>query len=273
MEVAFKEISRWILPAAITPPSIKGILVLIILASVWLMIFSLYQKKKKLSPKNTFITNLPTFPCLLIIFILTYVILLLIIISFFDARLYPTSRILLPTYIFYLILFITLLQDILNIIDKTRLLRILLICFYCTLTGTYIIRGIVAADTIHNNGKGYSSNQWRNSAIIEKIRKMPSDAVIYSNGPDAIYILTGRKNTYFIPQKVNNITLKLKNNYDSELLNMKKKIQKNNGILVYFKQIRWRWYIPNEEELIKKLPLKQVVNNSSESIYKVKNEN
>ena len=45
---------------------------------------------------------------------------------------------------------------------------------------------------MRRHGLGYSASPWRNSALIELARKLPDDVLIYSNAPDALYLLTGR---------------------------------------------------------------------------------
>ena len=43
------------------------------------------------------------------------------------------------------------------------------------------------------NGAGYSTNKWRLSPILKYIKNNPLNGKIYSNAPDAVYILSGIK--------------------------------------------------------------------------------
>jgi hypothetical protein len=50
---------------------------------------------------------------------------------------------------------------------------------------------------------------------------------------------------------------------------MRADLRENNGILVYFSTIDWRFYLPSEAELKSQLPLKVVVSAPDGTIYKV----
>src|SRR3546814_12102551 len=50
----------------------------------------------------------------------------------------------------------------------------------------------------NRHGRGYAEMAWRYSPTVAAVRKLPPNAIIFSNGPDAINYLTGR-HTRFIP--------------------------------------------------------------------------
>jgi hypothetical protein len=44
----------------------------------------------------------------------------------------------------------------------------------------------------------YSNADWLRSATMQQVRDLPADATVFSNAPDAVYMLAGRS-TYEIP--------------------------------------------------------------------------
>ena len=89
---------------------------------------------------------------------------------------------------------------------------------------------------------------------------------IYTNGADAIYIHTW-KPARFLPRKIDPCSRKINYNYLSELSAMKKDLENQKGVLVYFKALAWRWYFPSEEELRKRLPLRLLFRTPYGSVY------
>jgi len=45
----------------------------------------------------------------------------------------------------------------------------------------------------HSRGMGYSNDSWRSNALVEMVRSLPGDIPVYSNGYDALFLLTRRE--------------------------------------------------------------------------------
>jgi hypothetical protein len=45
---------------------------------------------------------------------------------------------------------------------------------------------------VHRTGQGYASTSWTDNALIVRVRTLTPAAHLFSNGNDAIYLLTGR---------------------------------------------------------------------------------
>jgi hypothetical protein len=139
------------------------------------------------------------------------------------------------------------------------------------LAGNYMKTSIKWVADFHQNGSGYSGKAWVESELIHKVRALPSGTLIYTNGPDAIYILTGRP-AYSIPHKIIVKNRKTNKNYLTELKKMEERLKTQRGVLVYFYRQRGRWYLPAEEELKAKLPLVLKDTGGDGLIYAVKYE-
>jgi len=46
--------------------------------------------------------------------------------------------------------------------------------------------------TSHLEGIGWSSAKWHRSALMDQVRALPDDTVVYSNAPDGVYLHTAR---------------------------------------------------------------------------------
>lgn len=97
---------------------------------------------------------------------------------------------------------------------------------------------------------------------------MHPEILIFLNGPDAIYFITG-KLARPVTNRVSPLSRKINDKFESELALMKQQLQRRNGILVYFNTIAWRWYLPTEDKLQDLLPLRLIVRASDGGIYKI----
>jgi hypothetical protein len=120
----------------------------------------------------------------------------------------------------------------------------------------------------HENGRWYTGKQWQTSNILKIVRSLPQDIFLYSNGNDAIELLT-RKKSFRIPAVENPGTVTKNMEFDSQLQAMVKKLKATNGVLVYFNLIKWRWYLPTSEYLYENLPLRIIYQGSDGAVFQV----
>ena len=78
--------------------------------------------------------------------------------------------------------------------------------------------------------------------------------VIYSNAPDAIWLITGR-DARMIPKKELFIDLKPNPNFQRDMNKMAEALRSGHAVLVYFDGVS-RPYLPPEEEILSSIPLK-----------------
>ncbi len=159
---------------------------------------------------------------------------------------------------------------------KKSFLRVGLISAALFFGITYLGRGMQWGHSTWDKGLGYASPAWSQSETLRKIAGLPAGVPVYSNGMDAVYILTGRPSSpipakeHYMKIHVSDPAGRAMTNYESELEKMKKVLQEQDGILAYFKNIGWRWYYPTEAELAERLSLFPVETLSDGVLYKVK---
>lgn len=136
-------------------------------------------------------------------YILIYVLFVIILSSVSSLDPIP-YRYLAPVYIIFICLVFILLEiasEWLN--EKIRIKNfgkyvVILLClawYLYAITNNYTDIMFTAT-----NGAGYSSNNWRLSPILKYIKNNPLNGKIYSNAPDAVYILSGIK-AEWIPRR------------------------------------------------------------------------
>jgi hypothetical protein len=193
------------------------------------------------------ITTSLAFQILILLFICTYALFLLLSISFIDAATSPDIRILLPLYFFGVIFTVLFIYDVkmfteVKLIWRAILIYVFMLVFHNSI-GTYAL-----ARTIHEDGIWYTHREWRTSEVMEFLCFIPEDIPIYSNGPDVISLLLHRESK-MIPVKIHSTSRLPNQHFIADIAQMNADLQHNKGLVVYFDNITWRWYIPDKDEL------------------------
>ena len=95
---------------------------------------------------------------------------------------------------------------------------------------------------------------------------MRDDLRVFSNAPDALYVLTGRP-ARLIPLKADPFTRRENERFEDDLARLERDIGGRSGVVVYFRWLRWRWYLPSERELVQRLRLGAIVTAREGAIY------
>ena len=101
---------------------------------------------------------------------------------------------------------------------------------------------------LHNEGIGYASSTWRSSACIAYVRSLPDTIPIYSNCPDGIYFLTGRK-SLLIPRTISTYTRCPNPDFVNELDTLRNGVLHKGAVIVYINLVTWRYYLPKLQDL------------------------
>lgn len=211
-------------------------------------------------------------PRLLIIFVVFYAGLLIFTVTFFESDTVFDNRSLLPVHFALLILAPLLTRGLLAGVPKSGSLRLVFVCLALLLAGSYAFRGARWLVQVQADGQGYASRAWKESATIAQIRKLPAGAPIYSNGFDAIYYLTGKR-AQNIPEKIIHGTGRPNAGYEAERQRMSDDLQQHHGVVVYFRTLTERWFLPLESELKSELPLSEIAIAPDGSIYELRPNN
>lgn len=156
-------------------------------------------------------------------------------------------RYLAPVYIIFICLVFCLLEIALEWLNEKVNIQnfgkyvVVLLClawWFYPITNAYSYIMFTA-----KNGIGYSSNSWRLSPILKYIKNNPLSGKIYSNAPDALYILCGIK-AEWSPRR------------EEGFGNLKKKTMPDgNKYLVWLNNVNWRSYLYDINEISHNLGL------------------
>ncbi|MDQ1331247.1 MAG: hypothetical protein QG578_1515 [Thermodesulfobacteriota bacterium] len=182
----FDVITSWIIPS-FSPFHIRLIFTGILFFILISITISKYYKK-----------NSGTINILLIqsVYFLIYALFIIILSSFSSLDPIP-YRYLATVYIIFICLFFMLLETAsewmnekirINNFGKYVIILLCTVWYLSVITNNY--KNVMF--TVRN-GAGYSSNTWRLSPTLKYIKNNPLNGIIFSNAPDAVYIISGIK--------------------------------------------------------------------------------
>jgi len=199
----------------------------------------------------------------------TYLVLLFLTISLFDAQTPVDSRLLAPCYVPSLLFVVSAWMISTRHWQERASVR-----FVAPAVGLLII-GLQLPATLnwlrqhYRQGIGYSSREWQESETIEQLAtKMPS-VLIYSNAPDVVYTLLGRP-AAMIPRRSNTASNMPNASYHAEIEQMRTTVRAANGVIVFFDRVHWRKYLPSATELESSLGLRLVTKTNDGAIYQAR---
>jgi hypothetical protein len=242
-EEAIQTVLQWLCPFP-GPPRAK-VIVLLFIAGI-LTIWYAYRFKSVIKGRDTLTISLK-FQILTLLFLCAYVIFLLFSISFIDIATHLDYRILSPIYTFGVAFVILLIWDI-NKFMNNRLISSIILLYVFTLSCYNATNTHAIASKMHRDGLWYTSWKWRASEVIEFLRFIPEGIPLYSNGPDVISILLGRESK-MIPAKMHSSSRLPNQHFAADMARMSTDLQRDKGLVVYFDNITWRWYLPDKDEL------------------------
>ena len=199
----------------------------------------------------------------------TYVVLLFLTISLFDAQTPVDSRLLAPCYV-PLLLFVVSAWTYSSCRGPERArLRFVAPAVGLLVIGLQLPATLTWLQQHYRKGIGYSSREWQESETIKQLATRMPAAVIYSNGPDVIYALLGRP-AAMIPRKTNTASNLPNPNYRAQLEQMHRTLQAASGVIVFFDRVHWRKYLPSAAELESSLGLRLASETNDGAIYQVR---
>lgn len=256
----------WMIPAEVSFNT-KLMIFLLVVGLIFFIWFT-WTPAKRSEMSRLFPRRIRTLSLLLGIFILAYGLVLVASISFYDPQIPIDNRLLSPVFMACLVLILSSMKGILAAPVSTRTVRIALVILGVTIFLSQLPRTVAWLKLSYDVGLGYASRHWKGSRLIQWVNQMDARAPVFTNGPDVLYLLT-RRPAYMVPSKVRPGTGLSNEHYWSEMEDMKRRIREESGALVYFKKITWRRYLPTEEELQEKLPLRLIVRDEEGYVYQI----
>lgn len=237
-------ISTWLFPVR-DPPFANwiNIIVVAVLGLLSVIVMRRWQQGVREGPQGP-----KVLATLLGLFILSYGLLLLVSISFLDAP--PLdNRILSPAYVALVLFFLCLVPTSVTGLGpkKLRILPLLLGMAFVLFAASQLTQSASWLGQSYEHGVGYASRRWNQSELMKYVKALDPKVPIFTNGPDIIYLLAGRP-AHMFPVRIDPDTGLPNNNYAYELATMRKVLQEERGVVVYFRRVTWRWYLPAESE-------------------------
>jgi hypothetical protein len=102
--------------------------------------------------------------------------------------------------------------------------------------------GSWAADGLTDTGvgrRGLTAEAWRSSRVLDAVAHLPPGVPVYSNAPDAVFLLTGRS-TAFLPAHTDYLSGRRRPAYQAELAAMDDRLAATDGVVVWFRPYAFR---------------------------------
>lgn len=121
---------------------------------------------------------------------------------------------------------------------------------------------------------GYSPSEslrsvnWSASPIMAAVRALPADTVVYTNAPDALYLLTGRA-TASVPETQDFSTLEVNARYRDQLGEMRATLAHRPAVVVYVRGLPRSAFVPSEASLRRALDLRPVDDVRDGAVYRL----
>ncbi|UCG42170.1 MAG: hypothetical protein JSU73_09845 [candidate division WOR-3 bacterium] len=189
-------------------------------------------------------------PLALSIFIPCYLMTVLASITFIDAFIPLDNRLLSPLLPAIVIVVLQLGCRVLQSSSGRRQARLgllVLVGIWLVLWTTQAVSWMVRRS---RDGEWYTSAKWQGSETMAEVRRLHAEAVIYSNVPEAIYLVAGRPASP-IPEVVDHHTGMDNPTYRVEMDSLRAALAGENALVAYFtSEEERRWYMPTMRELM-----------------------
>jgi hypothetical protein len=139
---------------------------------------------------------------------------------------------------------------------KLRVYVIVLICSFW-LTHPVLTAYKYVQRRVHKGAGYFTSVKWKESPLIERIHNQTINGTIYSNAPDAIYILCGI-NANWCPRISENLSV------------LKIKSTQTDNYLVWFNNVFWRSSYYNLKKISLNLELEETERFPDGNIYRIR---
>ncbi len=237
------------------------ILWLALMITGFVLSFSYLRRNKFLDLRQAEI-----FIILMLVVVVSYLAMLSMSLIFFDAQIPVDSRTLSPIYVPSMILLIAL---SIRFVSASRLhIGWLVSTCLALLLAAQLQSSANWLQFNYHDGIGYAGRVWRESQTLNRLQQMAA-TVLFSNAPDVLYTLLN-KPAVMVPRKTHTDTNLPNRQYLAQTAELRRRLKKDGGLLVYFYRVDWRWYLPAAEELERTLGLHVLARENDGVIYQVR---
>jgi len=186
-------------------------------------------------------------------------------ISLFDAQVRLRFRILAPVQLALLPLVLWLLAA--SAPRRPRTWTAALAILGLLFASLHAARGFrFAAQAFRDGTGGYATRAWAASETLAQVRELPAGAQIYSNAPDAIWLLADRE-ARWVPKRIDVRSRQRSATLREDWGRLRRDLRSPDARLVWLDRVPWRKYLLPEERLVKALGLVPVAETSDGTIY------
>ena len=186
------------------------------------------------------------------LFVVSYVLLLIVSLSFFDAATRVDDRILSPVFIAGLL---ALMVAVGHMLKKVWHLILPIALLLAGLIGPlpYMLReSNQTLLAIRNYGAGFSSLEWRNSHLVQWINSMEEDPIIITNQAMAVRYLT-KIPAYQVPERFDPVKGEVRPDYKQQMQSIRMLLNEPHSFMVLFE--RRDISTPSDADLVEGLEL------------------
>jgi hypothetical protein len=111
----------------------------------------------------------------------------------------------------------------------------------------------------------FAAQEWSLSAVMEHVKRLPKTVRIYTNAPEAVYLVTGRSSTA-LPKKFIPRINRPNGRFQEEMATIKNAVSQD-AVFVHF-NVMQRGFLPTKEELLDYFSLQTIVEVADGAILK-----
>lgn len=191
---------------------------------------------------------LPTTVPVLALLVVCYAAFLVLSISFLDANTPLDDRILIPVFVTGVIVLLCLLDWGWPFLVRSRAVRSVLVAGVMAFVAVHLLNGTRVMAASYADGWGFSGVEWRRSATLDELRKLPEGMPVFSNAPALVYLTTGRVVSP-IPAKFLLMKRQANPEFLTQIAETRDRLEYSCGAVVYFRSLGDQKSLPSEQEL------------------------
>lgn len=116
--------------------------------------------------------------------------------------------------------------------------------------------------------RNLTARAWTDSAVLATVAALPPSVPVYTDGPDAVFLLTGRR-TESLPRHHDLLSGEARPSYERELATMADRLRRDAGVVVWFSPFAFRsGFLPTPADVERQVPLTPVQRDDVGIVYR-----
>lgn len=116
--------------------------------------------------------------------------------------------------------------------------------------------------------RNLTARAWTQSEVLATVAALPPSVPVYTDGPDAVFLLTGRR-TESLPRHHDLLTGEARPGYERELATMADRLRRDGGVVVWFSPFAFRsGFLPTPADVEREVPLTPVQRDEVGVLYR-----